>query len=140
MSARWRCRPPPSGSNSARACRRWIDRPWRWRWSRASSNARARRCLPRCARWPCRPEPIARSALDLRQQVVLLAQPRDQRELGLDPVDVLFLGHEDVDEELAADVVADRFAMRDRRAQQRQRVQLEAEIAFKQFARVLADA
>src|SRR5688500_10058937 len=82
----------------------------------------------------------ALSVLDLGQQIVLLAEALDQGELGLDPVDVLFLGVEDVGEQFAADVVADRLAVLDRFAQQRDRFEFEGEVAGQQFARVLADA
>src|SRR4051812_20082651 len=50
----------------------------------------------------------------LRLLVVLLAHLRNEVELRLEPVDVLFLGFHDVDEKLAADVVAAGLAIGDR--------------------------
>jgi hypothetical protein len=49
----------------------------------------------------------------LRLAVVLQADALDQLELRLEPVDVLFLGLEDVLEQLARNVVARRFAVDD---------------------------
>src|SRR5690606_6498264 len=78
--------------------------------------------------------------VELLRQVVRLADARDQRQLGLDPVHVLFLGLEDLGEQVTADVVADRFAVGDRLAQQGQGVQLQRQVALEDLARTLADA
>src|SRR3546814_1145805 len=58
-------------------------------------------------------------AVDLGLQVVLLAEPRDQVELRFQPVDVLFLGLEDVGEQPAADEIADLLAVHDRGPERR---------------------
>src|SRR3546814_14019356 len=58
-------------------------------------------------------------AVDLGLQVVLLAEPRDQVELRFQPVDVLFLGLEDVGEQPAADEIADLLAVHDRSEERR---------------------
>src|SRR5690606_12454290 len=78
--------------------------------------------------------------VELLRQVVRLADARDQRQLGLDPVHVLFLGLEDLGEQVAADVVADRLAVGDRLAEQGQGVQLQRQVALEDLARTLADA
>src|SRR5690606_12587263 len=78
--------------------------------------------------------------VELLRQVVRLPDARDQRQLGLDPVHVLFLGLEDLGEQVTADVVADRLAVGDRLAQQGQGVQLQRQVALEDLARTLADA
>src|SRR4029453_11594094 len=61
---------------------------------------------------------------DLRPQVVLLADLVDQRQLGLEEIDVLFGILQDVDDDLAADIVLGRFAKRDRSDQRGARLVL----------------
>src|SRR5690606_29633068 len=105
---------PPATSSTAPAMAPWPSPPRRW----PGSSANSPRSAPACSRgWGCRP-PRPESAgrrrsagVELLRQVILLADPLDQRQLGLQPVDVLLLGVEDVGEQLAADVVVDRLAM-----------------------------
>src|SRR3546814_17499024 len=63
----------------------------------------------------------------------------EQFQIGLQPVDVLLLGLQDVREEFARYVVADRLAVSDRLAQQWGRFHLELEVAFHDLLHVFAD-
>src|SRR3546814_7842761 len=57
------------------------------------------------------------SALHLALQVTLCADVLDQAELGLQPINVLFLVVQDVLEQVTADVISDALAVGDRLAQ-----------------------
>src|SRR5690606_829785 len=78
-------------------------------------------------------------AVDLGLQVVLLADPLDQRQLGFQPVDVFFLGLEDVGEQPPADEIADLLAMDDRLLERGDGFHLQREVALEHFLRVFAD-
>src|SRR5512139_338118 len=71
--------------------------------------------------------------LDLGLLVVLQPDAAEQFELRLEEVDVLFLGLEDVLEQLAAHVVADLLAVRDRGLQVRVGDVLEPQVALEDF-------
>src|SRR5215470_16428026 len=75
----------------------------------------------------------------LRLQVVVQADFGDQSELRLEPIHVLLFTVENVLEQLAADIVAARFAVGDRLAQQRNRLHLHAQVALERIGRILAD-
>ena len=102
--------------------------------------ARARMALQGYVAQLNRDADLADSVFELGQQVIRFADAVDERQLGFDPVDVLFLRIQDVGEQLAADVVADAFAVGDGFAQQRQRLVFQRQVALQHFARVLADA
>src|SRR3546814_6861712 len=72
-------------------------------------------------------------ALELNE--VLQPHLLEQFQIGLQPVDVLLLGLQDVREEFARYVVADRLAVSDRLAQQWGRFHLELEVAFHDLLR-----
>src|SRR5262245_36239799 len=95
--------------------------------SRAAGSAGLRRAL------------TAEPGSDLRLQVILQADPVDQLELRLEPVDVILLGVEDALEQVAAHVVLHGLAMRNGLAQRRHRLLLELEVALEHFLDVLAD-
>src|SRR3546814_7654188 len=76
-------------------------------------------------------------ALELNE--VLQPHLLEQFQIGLQPVDVLLLGLQDVREEFARYVVADRLAVSDRLAQQWGRFHLELEVAFHALLHVFAD-
>ena len=73
------------------------------------------------------------AGLHLRLAVVLQPDAPDELDLRLEEVDVLFLGLEDVLEQLAADVVADLLAVSDRGLEVRVRELLELEVALERF-------
>src|SRR3546814_10145716 len=75
-------------------------------------------------------------AVDLGLQVVLLAEPRDQVELRFQPVDVLFLGLEDVGEQPAADEIAELLAVHDRGPERRERRQLQRQVALEDLLEI----
>src|SRR6185312_10527682 len=81
-----------------------------------------------------------RSALHLALQVAFRADVLDQALLGFQPVDVLFLVVQDALEQVAADVVGDALAVRDRRAQVLGGSQFQVEVALDALQHVLADA
>ena len=68
----------------------------------------------------------AASVAHCRLQVILQADLCNQLELRLEPVDVLFLGFENLLEELARDIVGLRFGGRDGTKQDRMRLALGA--------------
>ncbi len=63
----------------------------------------------------------------------------DEFQLGLEEIDVLFLGLEDVLEQFARDVVTDRFTVGDGGLQVRVCLHLELEIALEAFLEMFAD-
>src|SRR3546814_14350233 len=76
-------------------------------------------------------------ALELNE--VLQPHLLEQFQIGLQPVDVLLLGLQDVREEFARYVVADRLAVSYRLAPQRGRFHLALEVAFHDLTHVFAD-
>src|SRR5256885_7189488 len=81
--------------------------------------------------------PLRRLALQL--DVILKAHAGDHLELLLERVDMLLLVVEDVGEEVAAGIVADLLAMRDRALELAQRLHLELEVAAQNLLDILAD-
>src|SRR3954463_15530910 len=78
--------------------------------------------------------------LAVELDVILQPHPRDHVELALERVDMLFLAGEDVDEEFAADEIADRLAMRDRFLEHRDRLDFDGEVGAEDLLDGLADA
>src|ERR1051326_8117314 len=127
-----RCCSPTSAAPPPRRARRW-------------ATARSRTCAgtsPASRSSPGSSRPLGRragSGSGLALQPVLQALPVDEIELHLEPVDVLFLGLEDLLEQLARDVILHRLAVGNRLLQRRARSHLELEVAFERFARAFAD-
>src|SRR5882672_8361019 len=80
-----------------------------------------------------------RALADLRLHVVLDADPGDEVELDLEPVDMLFLAFQDVLEQLARDVVARFLAVDDARLEHRVGVHLQLEVALERLFHALAN-
>src|SRR5690349_9998901 len=68
-----------------------------------------------------------------------LTDGRDQVELGLEPIQMLLLAHEDVFDELAGAVVADLGAKRDALVEARDRIDLELTVELQLLRDGLAD-
>src|SRR5690606_17561309 len=105
--------------------------------TRERPRSRLPPCFASAHRETPRPAPLACDAprgrvpsvvaFDLGLQVVLLADARDQCQLGLQPVDVFFLGLEDVGEQPAADEVTDLLAVGDRLLERRDGLHFQGE-------------
>ena len=76
--------------------------------------------------------------LTLQLDVVLQAHAFDHSELGLQKIDMFFLAFEDAFEDLAADIIAHRFRMKDRFLEERDGFQFQREIGLEHFLDIFA--